>query len=159
MKRIVFNWFFLLTVIMGNAQHIDVYPTHWWVHMKWNKVQLLVHETDPGYILAVEKLTVRSSSPDIKIKEIHKVKNKRYLLFDIEIAPNAKPQVATISFGGIVPSEQRSFQFELKARRQGNGTAYANGATAADLMYLIMPDRFSNGDPTNDRIAGMRDQS
>ena len=159
MKRIVFNWFFLLTVIMGNAQHIDVYPTHWWVHMKWNKVQLLVHETDPGYILAVEKLTVRSSSPDIKIKDIHKVKNKRYLLFDIEIASNAKPQVATISFGGIVPSEQRSFQFELKARRQGNGTAYANGATAADLMYLIMPDRFSNGDPTNDRIAGMRDQS
>ncbi|ANH80354.1 alpha-amylase [Niabella ginsenosidivorans] len=158
MKKIIFSWL-LLIVIAGSAQHLDVYPTHWWVQMKWNKVQLLVHEADPKYILAVEKLTARCSSPDIKIKDIHKVENRRYLLFDIEIAPNAKPQVATISFGGIVPKEQRSFRFELKARRPGNGTAFANGATAADLIYLIMPDRFSNGDPTNDRVAGMRDQS
>jgi hypothetical protein len=30
------------------------------------------------------------------------------------------------------------------------------GVTSKDLVYLLMPDRFSNGDPTNDRIAGMR---
>jgi glycosidase len=37
--------------------------------------------------------------------------------------------------------------------------AFANGATSQDLMYLIMPDRFSNGDPSNDRVAGMQDQT
>ncbi|MGH2647042.1 MAG: alpha-amylase family glycosyl hydrolase, partial [Ginsengibacter sp.] len=36
---------------------------------------------------------------------------------------------------------------------------YAQGITAKDFIYLIMPDRFSNGDSSNDRVAGMRDQS
>jgi len=31
--------------------------------------------------------------------------------------------------------------------------------TSKDFIYLIMPDRFSNGDTSNDRITGMRDQS
>jgi glycosidase len=52
-----------------------------------------------------------------------------------------------------------TIDFELKKRRPGNGTLFAQGITSKDLMYLIMPDRFSNGDTTNDRIAGMRDQS
>ena len=52
-----------------------------------------------------------------------------------------------------------SINYELKARRAGNGTAFAQGVTSSDFVYLLMPDRFSNGDATNDRIAGMRDQS
>ena len=47
----------------------------------------------------------------------------------------------------------------MKERRKGNGTLYAQGVTSSDFIYLLMPDRFSNGDTTNDRIAGMRDQS
>jgi glycosidase len=47
----------------------------------------------------------------------------------------------------------------LKKRRSGNGTRFAQGVNAADFVYLLMPDRFSNGDPTNDQIASMRDQS
>ena len=49
--------------------------------------------------------------------------------------------------------------YELKERSAGNGTAFAQGVTSKDFIYLIMPDRFSNGDTTNDRIPGMRDQS
>jgi glycosidase len=41
----------------------------------------------------------------------------------------------------------------------GNGTSFAQGVTSKDLVYLLMPDRFSNGDPSNDRITGMRDQT
>ncbi len=52
-----------------------------------------------------------------------------------------------------------SLQYELKARRGGNGKDYAQGVTSRDFMYLIMPDRFSNGDSSNDHVAGMRDQS
>src|ERR1700722_8558189 len=45
------------------------------------------------------------------------------------------------------------------ARREGNGTVYAQGVTSADFIYFLMPDRFSNGDPSNDRVPGLRDQS
>lgn len=140
-------------------QELQVYPSHWWTGMKWNKVQLMVYEKDTTHIIAVDKLTAKSSSPDVKIIKVNKVENRRYLFIDIEIAANAKPQTVSISFGGIVSNEWRKFPFEIKPRRKGNGTVYAQGVNSSDLVYLLMPDRFSNGDPSNDHIAGMRDQS
>jgi glycosidase len=62
----------------------------------------------------------------------------------------------------IIPAQFHAtdyIQFEIKSRRNGNGVSYAQGVTNSDFMYLIMPDRFSNGDPSNDRVPGMRDQS
>jgi glycosidase len=47
----------------------------------------------------------------------------------------------------------------LKPRREGKGKVFAQGINSGDLVYLLMPDRFSNGNPSNDRIPGMRDQT
>jgi len=47
----------------------------------------------------------------------------------------------------------------LLERRKGLGKLYAQGLTNKDVVYFLMPDRFSNGDPNNDRIAGLKDQS
>src|SRR5207248_8031168 len=73
------------------------------------------------------------------------------------ISANAKPAKFKIQCHTV--DMTRSFDFELKARRPGNGTAYAQGVTSKDFIYLLMPDRFSNGDPSNDRVPGMKDQS
>lgn len=138
---------------------LEVYPTHWWTGMKWNKLQLMIYDSDRSETLALEKLTAKSSSTDLKILRINKVTNNRYLFLDISIAPSAKPQDVTISFGDTDPGTWRDFHFELKPRRQGRGTAFAQGVQSSDFIYLLMPDRFSNGDPANDRVPGMRDQS
>jgi neopullulanase len=158
MKKIFLGFGFLIFISsLSVAQNI--YPSNWWAGMKMNKIQLMLHETDTNKIIAVDKLIVKSSSPDLKIIKVNRVENRRYLFLDVEIAANAKPQTVTISFGGIVAGEWSKVLFELKPRRSGKGTAYANGATSSDLMYLIMPDRFSNGDPSNDRVPGMLDQT
>jgi neopullulanase len=150
----------LLVFLQAFAQSsIEVYPTHWWTGMKWNKVQLMIHEKNQEFIVAVDKLIVRSSSPDLQIIKINKVENRRYLFIDVAIAPNARPQTVTISLGGAMPKDFGKVTFELRPRRGGNGTAFAQGVTSKDLVYLLMPDRFSNGDPSNDRVAGLRDQS
>jgi glycosidase len=49
--------------------------------------------------------------------------------------------------------------YTLLPRRHGNGTTYAKGVTSKDFIYFLMPDRWSNGDPSNDRIPGLKDQS
>src|SRR6476620_8213314 len=49
--------------------------------------------------------------------------------------------------------------FPIAARRKGRGETFAQGVRSEDLIYLLMPDRFSNGDETNDRVAGLKDQS
>jgi neopullulanase len=50
-------------------------------------------------------------------------------------------------------------QYELKARRPGNGKQFAQGVTSSDFIYLLMPDRFSNGETSNDKMSVMMDQT
>ncbi len=141
------------------GQDVVVYPTNWWVGMKLNKIQLVLRETDMNKIIAVDNLVVKSSSPDLTITKVTKLQNKRYIVLDVTIAPNAKPQTVNFTFGEANGELRKKISFELKARRKGNGSAYAQGVSAADFIYFLMPDRFSNGDESNDHIAGMRDQS
>src|SRR5947207_5647196 len=111
MKKIfyIFIFSFLLFLLSLSkdsfSQNVQVYPSHWWVGMKWNKVQLMVHETRLDFILAVDELVVKSSSADLKIIKVNKVENRHYLFLDILISPNAKPQTVIISLGGITLNE------------------------------------------------------
>jgi glycosidase len=148
---------FALCIIFWNAavsqNEIAVYPTHWWVGMKQNTIQLILHQQD-SLSTFQSNVAVTSSSPDFKIIKVYKPENKRYLFIDAVISPVAKPQQVQLRFGG---TGTKSLNYVLKPRRNGKGTTYAQGVTSSDFMYLIMPDRFSNGDPTNDKVAGMVD--
>jgi hypothetical protein len=146
---------FLLPIVL--TAQFDVYPTHWWAGMKNNKLQLMIYA--PAVDIGVDKLAFRSSSKDVKVLKVTRAENRHYIFADLEINKAAKPQTVKFSFGGIVANDWRSFDYQLKARNKENGKTRIMGVTAKDLMYLIMPDRFSNGDPSNDKVPGMRDQS
>jgi neopullulanase len=155
MRKIIF--FFVCSFIIEQSfsqNSVEVYPSNWWVGMKMNKIQLMVY----GKNVSENIHFVQTKYSGIKILNFHRVENKNYLFIDLEIQNIAKPGKLNIDLRGIDDLRQ-SIQFELKPRRLGNGTAFAQGITSKDLVYLLMPDRFSNGDPTNDRIAGMRDQT
>lgn len=143
----------IFSVTCALAQGSDhCYPTCWWVNMKWNKVQIMIHGNGIGNGNAY---TIKY--PGVILNKVHTVENKNYVFLDITISPAAKPGIFEIRFKQN--GSEKNIPYELKARRKGNGTAFAQGVTSADFIYLIMPDRFSNGDTTNDRIPGMRDQS
>ena len=153
---VILSSLFLVPCSLFAQQNVEVFPSNWWVGMKWNKVQLIVYTPDITGDIPNRK--VICNYPGIKIKNVHSVENKKYLFVDIEILPTAKPGRALFRISTIDTSEGE-FYFELKPRRAGKGTSYAQGVTSKDFIYLLMPDRFSNGDTTNDRIAGMKDQS
>jgi neopullulanase len=158
MKKVLLSFFVLLFFVAAFSQPYQCYPTNWWVGMKWNKVQVMVHsETDLN--VWADKSTVSINYPGVKLTGIHKVENRKYIFLDLEIAPVAKPGKIKIDFIFIALSECFSVYYTLKPRRTGNGSSFAQGITSKDFMYLIMPDRFSNGDESNDRVPGMRDQS
>jgi glycosidase len=154
MKKIIL--FFICSFIIEQSfsqNSVEVYPSNWWVGMKWNKVQLMVYEKNIS-----NQTFLLSPYAGVKLLKVNKVENPNYVFLDLSIAPNAKP--GKLEFKCFT-SEGTNYiiKFEIKPRRNGNGTAFAQGITSKDLVYLLMPDRFSNGDPTNDRIAGMRDQT
>lgn len=137
----------------SEAQTIDAYPTHWWVGMKNPHLQLMLHAP------AIGKASVQLQHyPGVTVTGIRKVENENYLFIDLALQPTAKPGklLFSITGGGATNS---SWSYTLKPRRAGKGRTYAQGVTAKDLLYLLIPDRFSNGDPSNDRIAGLLDQS
>jgi len=155
MKKIFFAFLFSCICLLTFAQDAThFYPTHWWAGMKWNKIQVMVHGNHISDSIPMVKMGSKGMTlaPGISLTKIHRVENPNYVFLDITIAPNAKP-------GTFKLPSANNWTYELKPRRKGNGTEYAQGLNTRDLVYLIMPDRFSNGDESNDRIPGMRDQS
>jgi len=141
------------------AQNVEVYPMHWWVGMKNPNLQIMLHEDKIADKIPMIKMpeTGMKIGEGVMLVNIERVENSNYIFFDVRITKEAKAGKYNFVFGS--GDKRISIPYELKERRKGNGTLYAQGITSSDFIYLLMPDRFSNGDTTNDRIAGMRDQS
>jgi glycosidase len=131
---------------------IDVYPTHWWTGMKNPKLQLMVHAVNIGIN---PKVTVLY--PGVKVEKIASPENHNYLFIDLVIAATTKPGKIKISC--TVAGETKTFEYELKKRNSGNGVSRAMGVNSKDFIYLMMPDRFANGNPSNDIIDSYRDRT
>lgn len=154
MKKILTALVLLLcTVYSLQAQYAKLYPTNWFAGMKWNKVQVLVRGGYDGF----NKETVKINYPGVSLTKVSKFENGKYLALDLSIAPSAKPGNVVIEFSA--EGKNHAVQWPLKPRRDGRNQTFAQGVNASDFIYFLMPDRFSNGDPTNDRVVGMRDQS
>ncbi len=152
-RLLLVSYFLFLIFYFSFAQsNVEVYPTNWWVGMKWNKVQLMVHEKN-----IASNSEIRLVYPGVQLTKVEKVENPNYIFLDLLISSSAKPGKMKIEIHQ--QNKSRVIDYELKKRREGNGNAYAQGVTSSDLIYLIMPDRFSNGDISNDKFADMNDTS
>ncbi|MBX2946770.1 MAG: glycoside hydrolase family 13 protein [Cyclobacteriaceae bacterium] len=144
---------FVLLSFFANAQNPEVYPPHWWSGMKNTSLQLMVHGTDIGK----DNPTVTLKYPGVTLKKVHYPENNNYLFIDLDVSPKAAPGKFNLTINQ--KAKPAVIEYTLKPRRNGKGTEFAQGVTSSDFIYLLMPDRFSNGDPSNDRLPGMRDQS
>ena len=157
--------FFAFLLLFGCEVHAQkekktppdlVYPTNWWVGMHYSKPELMIHLKDIGN---TESVTV--TYPGVSIADWHRVENHNYLFLHLDIASTAKPGTMDINVHERSGNKVKDvvIRYQLLGRRHGNGTEYAQGVTSKDFIYFLMPDRFSNGDPDNDRIPGLLDQS
>ncbi|HEX5655069.1 MAG TPA: alpha-amylase family glycosyl hydrolase [Chitinophagaceae bacterium] len=152
MKKIsltVFAWLLIIQIAFSQK----VYPTHWWVGMKNTKLQLMLRGEAIGNVAAVT-----ASYPGVLVKKFSSPENKNYLFVDLEILASAKPGKLRLSLRSK-DRAVRTINYELKSRSKENGKTRAMGVTAKDLIYLMIPDRFANGDPSNDLIPGYREQA
>jgi len=149
MKLFAFLITLVLFVCVAQAQR--VYPSHWYTGMKDRRLQLLIHDsTEIG-----KNVQFRSSSKDVRVVKVNTVSNPRYLFVDLELAATTRPQEVVFTYGATGKA-QRRFTYQLKARHSTNGKERVKGVHAEDFVYLMLPDRFANGDTTNDVIPGYR---
>jgi len=151
MRRLTIILFVLLSAsVWAQSKPDHVEPMFWWVGMKNPKLQLLVHGKDiSGYTAALDY-------PGVKLVESHKVENPNYLFIDLEIAADAKAGKFPINF--LVNGKKvATYTYELKTRDAS--ASRIQGVTNKDFIYLLMPDRFSNGDKSNDKVKGLAEQT
>ncbi|REC46433.1 glycoside hydrolase family 13 protein [Chryseobacterium pennipullorum] len=116
-----------------------VEPSFWWKGMKNPELQILVY----GKGIAGQEISL---SDGIQIKDLQKVENPNYVFITVNTNEITVPKF-TIN---IKKNKKTlgSYVYELKQRN--SGSADRESYTSKDVMYLIMPDRFANGDEKND---------
>lgn len=123
-----------------------VEPMSWWVGMHNPKLQLLVHGDQ------IANSTVQLNYAGVSLVKVNKVENPNYLFLDLEISPEAKAGKFPITFAQK-GKKNLTYTYELKNRDKTPGRIQP--VTAKDVIYLLMPDRFANGDPSNDVVKGL----
>lgn len=148
-KNSVFVIMFLLFSFRGLTQVERIEPMNWWVGMKNQALQLLVHGEKIG------EATPIINYAGVNIKKISKGESLNYLFIDLEISKTTKPGSFPIIFrkGGKTVS---SYNYTLLPRAKDAGQL--KGFTSSDVIYLITPDRFANGDVSNDVVSSMREK-
>lgn len=132
------------------ANNIRVEPPFWYAGMNNPNLQLIVHADQVG--LTTPEIDYKG----VKITTVNKIENVNYLIIDLQLDKNVKPGSFIIKFIENGKSKY-SYSYELKIRKQDS--AERKGFDAGDAIYLLMPDRFSNGDPKNDSQPDMLEKA
>ena len=147
MKRVCIVISALLLAIQAvaamNIEKID--PPFWYAGMEDNELQLMVYGKD----IAHAKVGV--SYPGVRISSTVKLESDNYLLVYLQLSDEVKPGTLKLTFEQ--GRRRITKEYELKARAMAGSER--KGFDASDALYLLMPDRFANGDTSNDQLQGM----
>jgi glycosidase len=135
----------LASISYGQIERVE--PPFWWAGMKNTELQIMV------YGKAIGSLRPEMVYDGVEIKKTVSVENPNYLFLYLEIAPNSSPGKFIIDFKNSKGNVRESVSFELLERE--DGSAERKGYDNSDVMYLITPDRFANGNLTNDSVASL----
>ena len=135
----------LLGMTALRAETLDrIEPPCWWVGMETG-LQLMLH----GNNIAEANVSVDAAVKGLSIGKLTRTDNPNYLFVEVKVSSRLAP--GTYTFNLITP-DGRQFDFDYTFARRRTGSAKRESFGPADAVYLLMPDRFANGDKTNDTV-------
>ncbi len=141
------------SAILAQSPTVEtIEPPNWWAGTTINPVRVLLRGN--GF----SNVVVWANTGSLRASNFKSSINGHYLFFDLTIAKNTKPGKYKISVGN--KNSPAVFDFEIlpRAPRAGRHQGY----TPDDVIYFLMPDRFADGDTTNNDPAkskGLYDRS
>ncbi len=150
MKRIIL---YLVLACISHAMYATmkpkpivqrIEPTFWWTDMKNNTLQLMLYGS------GISNASIKINYPGVTISDKQLTDNTNFVFLYINIANNTKPGKFNIELKR--GRAKQILAYELKARR--TDSANRKSFTEADAVYLLMPDRFANGNAANDSVKG-----
>ncbi len=125
----------------GNEKIEKIDPPMWWCGMKNSQLQLMVYGNNiASYYPVIDY-------PNVIIKSVVPCESANYLLIYLDVE-GARPGIFNIDF--VKGKKKIGYKYELKERV--DNASKIEGFSSADVIYLVMPDRFANGDTKNDEV-------
>ena len=145
MKKI----FVVLTLIVAlpavGQKLTKIEPASWWRGMELDTVEFMVYGKDISELTAVGKELMVIGSTALE--------SPNYLFVEVVIADDTRIGTHKLLFKDQKGRQKGTLAIEVLEREEGS--AKRKGFSSADFIYLITPDRFRNGDPSNDQVKGM----
>lgn len=141
--------FFVICLFLSlamNAQIQKIEPPFWWADMHNTQLQIMLYGKN------IARYSLESELP---ITNITKTENPNYIFVTVE-TKNKNAGAYKIS---LVEQKRKvkTFNYELKKRREGS--AWRKGFDSSDVVYLLMPDRFANGNTNNDSHKALNEKA
>lgn len=130
------------------AQIQKVEPPFWWKGMKNPELQILLY----GKNIANQNIQV---SDGVQIKDLQKVENPNYVFLTVDTGETSPSRFKITLKDGKKQLSSYTYNLKQRAANSANRASF----TSKDVMYLIMPDRFANGDPSNDSSKNLTEKA
>ena len=124
----------------GTDENVRIDPPNWWAGMKNTSVQLLVHSPQ------IRDAEPSINYPGVRIDSVVRLDSPNYQIIYLNIPQSVNPGKMDISFKN--GKKSMTVKYELKQRDGIQPTPF----TSSDILYLIMPDRFADGDISNNDV-------
>jgi len=150
------HWCCILIILLQPLRSTENYsiehlePPFWWTGMAENKLQLMVHGKN------ISDLEPEFFHPGIEINQVHRLSNPNYLFIDLFLSEEAMPGEFEIAFNKQGRSQ---VQYNYRLIDRESDSANRQGFSSKDAIYLITPDRFANGDLSNDNVSTLKESS
>jgi glycosidase len=141
----MFLWMITAAATAGPIERIE--PPFWWQGFQQNTLQIMVH----GH--GISAFDVSIDHPEVSVDHVERGDSPNYLFIYVDIGGEAKPG----TFDLVFRKGDLSVSSEYELREKNPNPSYVRGFSPADAIYMITPDRFANGDPTNDTIDALGD--
>ena len=150
MKKLIILLLIINTAWMHSQKIDKVEPPFWWAGMKNHSLQIMLYGKNIG------DYSVSISDKEVLLDSISKAENKNYLFLNLnleKVVSSKKFDIQLQKKG----AKKLHYTYEIKAREKN--AAQRKGFDSSDVIYLITPDRFANGNTENDIVGGLKEQS
>ena len=150
MKSRILLFAIFFGLVLSSQSQVRVEPPSWWTGMKCQQLQLMVHAEN------ISETKVVFNYPGVSLESVVLPESPNYMFINLKLAKETQPGHFAIEFkkGKKVVA---TYNYILNQRE--NDPALFQGFDNSDVIYLLMPDRFANSDPSNDDVDGMLEKS
>ncbi|MCB9209807.1 MAG: cyclomaltodextrinase N-terminal domain-containing protein [Ignavibacteriales bacterium] len=149
MKFILLFLYLNLSILLAQQISITkIEPPNWWNNHSYNKIQLMVYGKN------FEDVKVESNDKNFIVEKVFIPQNTNYCFVDVFISNRAEAKNYELTFS----NKNGITKYNYSLLERNNEENEHQGFSSEDVVYLIFPDRFSNGDTANDFLFNEKEE-